>query len=217
MKEKIINSPIIILQNGLGVEEPFLNQEFNEIYRCVLFATSQLIETDFVQYKPIASSPIGIIKGKIENLNAIVEILTTPRFEFKGEEDIKTIVWEKAIINSAFNSICPLLDIDNGIFYRNKEILALGMKIVRECINVAKIAGIDISEDKIQKQILNISNLSTGQLISTLQDIQNNRKTEIQSLNLEIVRIAKSLNQKVSTTTTELLGKMILFKSELKR
>ena len=215
LKEKQIhNSPIVILQNGLGVEEPFITNNFQEIYRCVLFATSQIIDKDFVQYKPVAPSLIGRIKGKSENLQTIVEMLNTHNFEFIQEENIQKVIWEKAIINSAFNSICPLLEVDNGIFYRNKDVLEIATKIIRECMMVAKAMKIDLSEDKILTQLLAISNRSSGQFISTLQDIQNKRKTEIESLNLKIAQIAETLDSKPSTEITALLGKMILLKSE---
>jgi len=62
---------------------------------------------------------------------------------------------------------------------------------------------------------LNISEISTGQLISTLQDLNNKRKTEIEFLNLEIARIAKTHNQRSQIKITELLGKLIRIKSTL--
>ena len=37
-------------------------------------------------------------------------------FPFRTEEQIERKVWKKAILNAVFNSICPLLGIDNGIF-----------------------------------------------------------------------------------------------------
>ena len=168
LKEKhIYNTPLVIMQNGLGVEEPFITKGFQDIYRCVLFATSQIIGKDLVQYKPVAPSQIGIIRGKSENLPTIVELLNTPGFEFVIEDNIHTIIWEKAIINSAFNSICPLLEVDNGIFSRNKEALQIATKIVRECVAVAKALHIDLSEDKIMTQLQTISSRSSGQFIST--------------------------------------------------
>jgi 2-dehydropantoate 2-reductase len=214
LKEKQINSPIVVMQNGLGVEEHFLGEGFQKIYRCILFATSQTLEKNYVQYKPIASSPIGIIQGKVEDLQNIVELLNTPGFEFIFEKNIHEVIWQKAIINSVFNSICPLIEVDNGIFYRNKEVLQIAIKIVKECVAVAEARRINLSNDKILEQILNISKLSGGQFISTLQDIQNKRKTEIASLNLEIARIAEALEPKVSTKITKLLGELILLKSE---
>lgn len=54
-----------------------------------------------------------------------------------------------------------------------------------------------------------------GQLISTLQDINSGRRTEIESLNLEIAAVAARLNPAIETEKTKLLGDLILIKSVL--
>ena len=213
--DKKVNSPLVIMQNGLGVEEPFLSKGFTEIYRCILFVTSQTISEYYVRYRPIKPSPIGIIKGDKHNLQEIVNTLSTPHFSFFFENQIQEKIWQKAIINSVFNSICPLLNIDNGIFFRNKEATQMASEIIKECIVVASAVGIILNEKEILQQVLNISEISTGQLISTLQDLINKRKTEIEFLNLEIARIAKTHNQRSQIMKTELLGKLIRIKSNL--
>jgi 2-dehydropantoate 2-reductase len=213
--DKKVNSPLVVMQNGLGVEEPFLCKGFAEIYRCLLFVTSQTISEYYVRYRPIKPSPIGIIKGDKQKLQEIVNTLSTPNFSFFFENRIQEKIWEKAIINSVFNSICPLLNIDNGIFFRNKEVTQIASEIIKESIVVASAEGIILNEKEILQQVLNISEISTGQLISTLQDLNNKRKTEIEFLNLEIARIAKTHNQRSQIKKTELLGKLIRIKSNL--
>jgi 2-dehydropantoate 2-reductase len=213
--DKKVDSPLVVMQNGLGVEEPFLSKGFVEIYRCILFVTSQTISEYCVRYKPIKPSAIGIIKGDKQKLQEIVNTLSTPNFPFLFENQIQEKIWQKAIINSVFNSICPLLNVDNGIFFRNKEVTQIASEIIKECIVVASVVGITLNEKEILQQVLNISEISTGQLISTLQDLKNKRKTEIEFLNLEIARIAKTHNQRSQIKKTELLGKLIRIKSDL--
>jgi len=213
--EKKVKSPLVVMQNGLGVEEPFLSKRFKEIYRCVLFVTSQTITEYDVRYRPIKPSPIGIIKGDKQKLQEIVNTLSTPNFPFFVENQIQKVIWQKAIINSVFNSICPLLNIDNGIFFRNKEVTQIASEIIKECITVASAMGIELNEKEILQQVLNISEISTGQLISTLQDLNNKRKTEIAFLNLEIARLAKMHNQGSLIEKTELLGNLIRIKSNI--
>ena len=62
---------------------------------------------------------------------------------------------------------------------------------------------------------MQISRLSDGQEISTLQDIRNKRRTEIDTLNPEIVRIAGYLGKENMVTETKLLGDLIPIKSEV--
>nr|WKN39731.1 2-dehydropantoate 2-reductase [Tunicatimonas sp. TK19036] len=216
LKDKIQDSPIVLLQNGLEVEQPFVDSGFPEIYRCVLFATSQSTAQDTYRFKPVSASLIGIIKGSAKQLNTIVRQLHTHRFPFQEEENIQPVIWKKAIVNSVFNSICPLLEVDNGIFHRDEQALTIAKRVIKECVGVATEKGVAISQEEVVESLLLISKASDGQLISTLQDIKNQRPTEIDTLNFAIVDMAKKLNQEDRVVETKLLGELTKLKSEIK-
>jgi 2-dehydropantoate 2-reductase len=216
LKERKAAGPLIIMQNGVGVEKPFLDAGFAAVFRCVLYVTSQpTSEYDF-SFHPIAASPIGMIQGTESELQQCVEQLNTDGFPFRTEINIQKEIWKKAIINSVFNSICPLLDVDNGVFVRDEESANLARQLVKECIRLTDRLTVGLSENEVMEQIMRISTRSK-QLISTLQDIKNGRQTEIESLNLEIARLAASLEPPLYLPQTELLGRMILAKSVLHR
>ncbi|RNL75292.1 ketopantoate reductase family protein [Sinomicrobium pectinilyticum] len=214
---KAIRTPIVILQNGLGIEQPFIEKGFKEVYRCVLFATSQSISKNKVRYKPVAESPIGAIRQNSTFLDKIVEEIDTPDFRFVTEKYIDKIIWKKAIANCVFNSICPLLEVDNGIFHRNTEAFSLAKKIIAECVLVSSNKGIDLEAKEIEDQVISISKMSDGQFISTLQDIRSKRETEIDTLNFEIYSMAKQMNLGLQVQRTKLLGDLIKIKSGLNR
>ncbi len=217
LKEKVNGSPLVILQNGLGVEQPFIDNGFSEVYRCVLFATSQVISKSKLRFKPVSVSPIGVIKGSHDTLNSVVDQLSNVYFLFKYEQNIQTLIWKKAIANSVFNSICPLLEVDNGIFHRNERVMSIAKRIIQECISISKEIGITLNTNEVEDSLLFISKSSDGQLISTLQDINNKRETEIETLNFEIVRIATKLGKQNLVKETKLLGELVKLKSDLSR
>lgn len=215
LKSKMGDSPIVLLQNGLGIEQPFLERGYEHVYRCVLFVTSQSIDDVVVRFKPVATCPVGIAHGDEEQLHNIVAHLNTPDFGFMSEVDIQHIIWKKAIINCVFNSVCPLLEIDNGIFHRNPDALKIARRVIAECTIIAHAKGIAIQPDDVESGLLQISRFSNGQAISTLQDIRRNRRTEIETLNAEIVRIAEQIHQQDAVRETRLLGELTKIKSEL--
>lgn len=215
LKEVNCTSPIVILQNGLDIEAPFIDKGFTDIYRCVLFATSQYIGDSMLRFKPAAICPVGVIVGNSQNLNPIINNLNTPYFKFEPVKNIHPLIWTKAIINSVFNSVCPLLETDNGIFHRDDKALIIARSIIGECIQVAAAAGVALNADTIVKRLLLISKASDGQLISTYQDILNKRKTEIDTMNISISRIAESIGRSDFIKQTKLLGELIQIKSEL--
>ncbi len=211
---KAKDSPIVFLQNGLHVEHGFSDMGFAKLYRCVLMATSQAAGENKVRFRLVSPSPIGLIAGPEEMLAGIVAQLNTSIFSFRSEPDIQPFIWKKVISNCVFNSICPLLEVDNGVFWRNASVLEMGKNVIRECLAVAREYGIRLTEDEIVQNILSISKMSDGQKISTYQDILNSRETEIDSLNLEIARLARRLGN-IPVPTTSLLGELTKIKSNL--
>lgn len=202
---------VILLQNGLNIERPFKN--FEKVYRCVLLATSQVTGNNEVTFKSVAASPIGDMNGENEGLDILINQINTPHFEFRMEPNISKYVWNKVIANCAFNTICPLLEMDNGIFHRNPEAKKLAQIVINECVSLAQVQGILLDKREIEDNLILISQKSSGQLISTYMDMLNHRRTEIESLNLEIARLADEIGQPELVNTTRLLGQLTELKS----
>lgn len=59
------SGPIALLQNGLGVERPFIDAGFPEIYRAVLYVTGQRDSTGMVSFHAVKPSVLGIVSGKL--------------------------------------------------------------------------------------------------------------------------------------------------------
>jgi 2-dehydropantoate 2-reductase len=217
LKDKAATGPIVIMQNGVGVEQPFIDGGFSSIYRCILYVTAQVTSENGFSFRPVTASPIGTVGGDEAELQHIVEALTTDAFPFRIEANIQREIWKKAIINAAFNSICPLLDVDNGIFIRDEAAANLAREVVRECVMLTDRLNLGLSEHELMEQLMRISKTSDGQLISTLQDMRNGRPTEIAFLNLAIASIAASLQPRLDLPRVELLGNMIVAKSAQQR
>lgn len=205
--------PIVLLQNGVGVERPFLEAGFPSVYRCVLYITSQSTGEGAFSVRPITHSPIGVVRGSAAELERCVAALTTEAFPFRSEPQIEREVWKKAIINTAFNSLCPLLEVDNGIFAREAAAAELAREVVRECVALTERLGLGLGEAELMEQLLLISARSDGQLISTLQDLRAGRPTEIAFLNLAIAEIAAALRPSLDLPRVAMLGRLVAAKS----
>ncbi|WP_343690988.1 2-dehydropantoate 2-reductase [Chitinophaga sp.] len=215
LASRVQQTPVVILQNGLNVEAPFTSLGFRHIYRCVLFSTSLILENGVVRFRPVTDSPVGTIQGDVSTLQEIVSQINTPWFPFREEQHIQQVIWKKAIMNTVFNSICPLLETDNGIFYRDAFALHIAQKLISSCLAVAAKAGVHLSPEEIETGLINISKASAGQSISTLQDISNGRQTEIDTLNFEIFRIAQQQGMEATANDILLLGELIKLKEQI--
>lgn len=217
LQPKATTSPLVLLQNGLNIEQPFLDRGFRQLYRCVLFATSQPLSENRFRFRPAGQSLIGCLNGEPESLPTVVDRLNSPCFPFSASADLQPVVWTKAIVNSVFNSVCPLLETDNGIFYRNEDALHLAKGIIDECLVVASASGVTLSTADVADRLLTISRMTEGQSISTSLDLQHKRQTEIDTLNLAIAGMAKTLNLEAAVSQTRLLGELIRLKSAITR
>ena len=215
LEQKSGDFSVVILQNGLNIEKPFSG--LKEVYRCVLMSTSQVLESGLVSFKSVGPSPVGRIYGDPQNLEKVINQINTKEFAFRIEEDILPFVWEKVMLNCAYNSICPLIETDNGIFHRDSEVHQLGMSIVRECIALAEAYGVHLDINKVEEKLLFISQRANGQIISTFEDLRKGRPTEINSLNLEIKRLSEAIGKPYLTPKTSMLGEIIDIKSRLSR
>lgn len=217
LKRQHTTGPLVILQNGLGVEKPFKEKGFTNIFRCVLFATSQIRENGVVHFKPVASSAIGVVREPATDPEWIASQLDNAHFRFHAVSDIESLTWRKALANTVFNSICPLLETDNGVFHRHSETMELADRIIEQGVMIANKYGVIISQQDIHETVLMISRASDGQHISTWQDIRMGRQTEIDTLNMEIFSLAEGIGAQDAVRETWLLGRMIQLKSALHR
>jgi 2-dehydropantoate 2-reductase len=214
MKARSFQGPLCVLQNGLHVENPFLQVGITELYRGVLYVTGKKVGEQRVLLRAIQSSLVGVIAGSENGLTECIEQIDTELMPFSVTKNIQECVWEKTIVNCAFNSICALLEVDNGVFSRNPSCMKMAESVVHECIQVANREGVSLQKESVMQKIMRVS-MGSRHPISTLQDIRRRVQTEIESLNLAVARAAENLCPAVPVPVTRLLGELVQQKSAL--
>ena len=215
LRGKLNGNPLLVLQNGLNIEQAFLKQNFEHIYRCVLMLTCQFEDPHTIRYKPVRECPVGIIRGDEETLTRLLHTIQTLQFRFSKCDEIQSLIWKKVIANCVFNSICPLLHIDNGIFYRNEVARDMAKELIISCMPLAHAKGIAINPEDVFNNVMQISQMSDGQYISTLQDILHHRPTEMDALNIELARLADEIGIGATMKEIALLGRLTKLKAAI--
>jgi 2-dehydropantoate 2-reductase len=130
----------------------------------------------------------------------IIEMLNSMGI-VKVEDNFIGARWAKLMINSAFSGLSVITDANFGTLAKKKQSKKLALKVIKECIEVAKAANIKIEPLQgkdivkiidyktrlrrwISLQILPIA-MKKHSLIksSMLRDLQQGRKTEIEAIN----------------------------------
>jgi 2-dehydropantoate 2-reductase len=194
---------ILLLQNGLGIEEQVRKiLPNNEIIRGII-----TLGSDFIEPGKIANVVYKITEiEKSKSSEKITKLFNDCGLKFEVSDDIENPLWTKLILNCVLNALSTILHA------RDFEIVTDDLKPIRygiadECIEVAKSEGINIDsniKEIIDKKLSSLMNYS-----SMYQDIVKGKKTEIDFLNGKIVELGKKHN--ISTPLNEMMIASIKF------
>jgi len=194
---------ILLLQNGLGIEEvarEALNGRGRVIRGLVTTAAEMLGPGRISHWRG------EIMLGSDEESKKVAQLFESSGMAVRVVENFKEAVWRKLVMNCVINPLTAILRV------RNNEIGAPSLKelrhaIVRECIAVGRAEDVSIGEDFlnfVDEVIPRYTNRS-----SMLQDIMRGRRTEIDFINGKIVELGR--RHGIPTPVNETLTQLIHF------
>jgi 2-dehydropantoate 2-reductase len=135
-------------------------------------------------------------------LETIVAELARARMEATMAPDIFTALWEKAAFNAAINTITAVCHTPCGPVGQIEEGRALAFNIARETVMVAKAWGVQASEKTVIDNLCLSFEAQKNHVPSMGQDIFSKRRTEIDSINGQIIKKAREKGLAVPYTET---------------
>ena len=81
----------------------------------------------------------------------------------------------------------------NGEVYKNPQLRSLVIRLVEEAVAIVKALGIELTTDDPVRYALGTAKATGDNINSMLQDIQAGKRTEIDSITGEIIRLGKEL------------------------
>jgi 2-dehydropantoate 2-reductase len=136
----------------------------------------------------------------------VAALLTRSGFQSTVAADIARAVWEKLAFNAALNATAMVAQASNGEM-NNQPGRRVAHAVVLECVAVARAVGIDLDAGAIDQTIERALSEHPGHRASMLQDRENSRPGEIETLNGAIVRIGaeKGVPTPVNATLADLV------------
>jgi 2-dehydropantoate 2-reductase len=187
------------LQNGLGNIEKITEAAGSDrvipgttAHGCTLMGPGEIVHAG--RGPTIIGELDGRITGRVKDIR---DALVRAGIETEISGNIRGALWSKVLVNVGINPLTALKGVRNGELTDDPEIKETMRKAVEEAITIAEALGIDLGPEDQLEHVYEVASATAMNRSSMLQDVERGRKTEIDSLNGAIVKLAKSLGLKV--------------------
>ena len=185
---------ILCCQNGIKTYNLIKSKIHNDrLAYMVTGIGSSKIRTGKARFEGSGFTFLGKFSGENGgNINNLSEEMNLAGIECKVVRNIFGYVWLKAIINSSINPIAAYNKVVNGSLSK-LELKTQVKEICHESTIISQKIGIELPLDP-WKETKNIIKKTSNNKCSMLQDLENGKRTEIDAINGEIIRIAEANN-----------------------
>jgi len=186
---------ILTLQNGLGnveILESYLSD--NNIIAGTTSVGATATDSNKTKYCGKGMVDIANVNSRKDGeciLQELSELFEKSGIRCNIHNNWKTVIWSKLYVNAIINPITALYKVTNGEILENPELTRLAQKTSDEILNLLKTEHIEIQLEHPFDRILKICEITSKNHSSMLQDVLNNKQTEIEQITGEIIRIAK--------------------------
>lgn len=183
---------ILSLQNGIGHER--VMGDFVEPER-ILIGTTQhncaSLGPGNVKHGGSGPTCIGRVSGEVSELEPLAENCSACGLVTELVDSYKTQVWEKLFTNVSASVLTGVLQVPLGFIATNGSAWQLCKELVREAVAVAKADGVVFDEETEIEKVRIVCENSPHGLTSIYSDLAKGRKSEIDTISGELVRLSE--------------------------
>ncbi len=189
------NTYVMTLQNGAGHE--CILKEFVSEDKIIIGTTQDngaLIETGVVKRGGKGITNIGMIcNDENDFLNKMKTAFDSCGFNTLIHSNIKQLIWDKLIMNVSLSATTGLLKCKIGFLKENEYAKNMVVALMDEACAVAHALGLKADRQEFLNKIEFTTTNSKDGITSICADLQNNRKTEVDTITGAVVKQANKL------------------------
>ncbi len=196
---------VMTLQNGMGNAD--ILSEFVDPERVLAGTTSHgatMLGPGRIRHAGVGATTIGAWaeteQGR-ERARQLSDFFTKIGIESEAVDDVRSVLWNKLLINIGINAITALTAIKNGQLLDLEITRELSRRAVEEAMKIAGELKIVVREDAVEN-VFKVAGATAVNRSSMGQDVDNKRPTEIGTINGFIVREAKRLGLQAPVNET---------------
>ena len=196
---------ILTLQNGIGNLE--ILQEALGDHTVLGGVTAQgatVLGPGHVRHAGEGETVIG---PEGHPVGEIVSAFNRAGFDTRSVRDVNSLIWGKLIVNVGINALTAITRLKNGRLPEIEGTRRVMEEAVGEAVAVAEAKEVNLPYPDPIERVLEVCRATSGNIASMLQDILNQRITEVDFINGAIVREATALGiaAPVNRTLTSLV------------
>ncbi|MEY8354245.1 2-dehydropantoate 2-reductase [Lachnospiraceae bacterium 54-53] len=184
---------VMTLQNGSGHED--ILEEFVPRDRIIIGTTEDngaVLGPGNVKRGGRGITNVGMLEeDKEQFLPKLKEAFDSCGFSVMIHSNIRQLIWNKLFTNVSLSAVTAILQVDMGVISANEHAWFLTASLIREAAAVARGTGLHADEDEIMENVRKTSEMSPNGCTSIRADLQNGRKTEVDTISGSVVRAAK--------------------------
>ena len=182
---------VLTLQNGLGNADAIAGHVPAD--RILAGTTAQgatLMGPGAIRHAGTGPTLIGFWSGgSPKALIPLADLMIAAGIETELMEDVRALIWNKLIVNVGINAITALTGIKNGQLLDQDSTRELCRRAVAEAEAVARSLDIAVMTDAAE-HVFQVARATGPNRSSMGQDVDNRRRTEIDTINGAVSRLA---------------------------
>jgi len=186
------DTSLMVLQNGLPVL-----RDVKELHPGALVATASLgaqyIGPGHVRLTGLGEIVVGNPDDDKDQCGKVIESFRSTGIPICRSPDMTKEVWKKAMISSCINPLTAITRKQNSVIVHDRGINGLARSCFEESRRVGMISGHLDPDDVGFADVEEVAMATAANHSSMLQDVDRGRRTEIDSINGEIVRIGSEV------------------------
>ncbi len=184
----------ISVMNGLESEETI-----GAIYGMekILYAISLGIDAVRIENRISYTKPGIYYFGEAKNLSIspkvrrVQEAFDRAGIRYETPEDMLRWLWWKFMVNVGINQASAVMHAPYGVFQTDPDAQGLMEALMREVVTLAKERNVNLDQQDIDNWYPVLNQLSPAGKTSMLQDIEANRKTEVELFAGKVIELGK--------------------------
>lgn len=184
---------VMTLQNGSGHED--ILEEFVPRNRIIIGTTEDngaVISTGCVKRGGTGKTNVGMLAEDQEQfLSRVKNAFERCGFTVNVHSDIRQLIWDKLFTNVSLSAVTGILQVNIGYIAANEHAWRMTVSLIKEAALVARSIGLLANDEEIIERVKQTSEMSPNGCTSICADLQNGRRTEVDTISGSVVIAAK--------------------------